>query len=54
MVILDNYEEIFAHVFPDLMPDDLSLTDPDWHDDLAHLNPKGTVGDYILIDDLYP
>ena len=42
MVILDNYEEIFAHVFPDLIPDDVSLTDPNWHDDLAHLNPKET------------
>ena len=42
MVILDKYEEIFFSVFPDLIPDDLSLTDPNWHDDLAHLNPTGT------------
>jgi hypothetical protein len=40
---LDNYEEIFARVFDASLPEDISLTDPEWHDDLAKLNPEGTV-----------
>jgi hypothetical protein len=39
----DNYKAIFARVFDASLPDDISLTDPEWHDDLAKLNPEGTV-----------
>ncbi len=43
MLSLDNYEEIFARVFDASLPEDISLTDPEWHEDLAKLNPEGTV-----------
>ena len=43
LLLLDNYEAIFARIFDALIPEDISLTDPEWHDDLAKLSPEGTV-----------
>lgn len=43
LVLLDNYEAIFTRIFDASIPEDISLTDPEWHDDLAKLNPEGTV-----------
>ena len=43
MLSRDNYKAIFARVFDASLPDDISLTDPEWHDDLAKLSPEGTV-----------
>jgi hypothetical protein len=42
LVMLDNYEEIFTRIFPASIPEDISITDPEWHQDLAKLNPEGT------------
>jgi len=42
LVLLDNYEAIFARIFDASIPEDISLSDPHWHEDLAKLNPEGT------------
>lgn len=42
MLLLDNYEAIFARIFDASIPEDISLSDPHWHEDLAKLNPEGT------------
>lgn len=41
-LFLDNCEEMFSLVFPNEIPEDISLTDPNWHHELADLNPKDT------------